>query len=187
MDYAPFVQKHRETGADITVAALPMDAARAEAFGVMKVRLLSRVCVGFMVGSHWLYSWMSAEAQHTARALIHGQHATPSASCTLAHAAWTALQVLTFGVVAAADRRQRPHRGLCGEAEGRRAAGHGGGHHRAGPRRRQVPPTHATRTVTASFSKKYNFFSNIILCGRVNGLPSTCRISIIPLCRLHQP
>jgi Nucleotidyl transferase len=40
MDYAPFVQKHRETGADITVAALPMDAARAEAFGVMKVRLL---------------------------------------------------------------------------------------------------------------------------------------------------
>ena len=37
MDYAPFVQKHRETGADITVAALPMDAARAEAFGVMKV------------------------------------------------------------------------------------------------------------------------------------------------------
>lgn len=37
MDYAPFVQKHRETGADITVAALPMDAERAEAFGVMKV------------------------------------------------------------------------------------------------------------------------------------------------------
>lgn len=38
MDYAPFVQKHRESGADITVAALPMDAERAEAFGVMKVR-----------------------------------------------------------------------------------------------------------------------------------------------------
>lgn len=43
MDYAPFVQKHRESGADITVAALPMDAARAEAFGVMKV---SRPCCG---------------------------------------------------------------------------------------------------------------------------------------------
>lgn len=37
MDYTPFVQKHRESGADITVAALPMDAERAEAFGVMKV------------------------------------------------------------------------------------------------------------------------------------------------------
>jgi glucose-1-phosphate adenylyltransferase len=43
MDYAPFVQKHRETGADITVAALPMDAERAEAFGVMKIDDAGRI------------------------------------------------------------------------------------------------------------------------------------------------
>ncbi|KAL2651324.1 hypothetical protein R1flu_019452 [Riccia fluitans] len=37
MDYQNFIQTHRETNADITVAALPMDEARAEAFGLMKI------------------------------------------------------------------------------------------------------------------------------------------------------
>lgn len=37
MDYEKFVQAHRETDADITVAALPMDEARATAFGLMKI------------------------------------------------------------------------------------------------------------------------------------------------------
>lgn len=38
MDYMDFVQKHRETGADITVSALPMDNQRASDFGLMKAR-----------------------------------------------------------------------------------------------------------------------------------------------------
>ena len=37
MDYQDFVLKHRQSGAAITVAALPMDQQRAEAFGVMKI------------------------------------------------------------------------------------------------------------------------------------------------------
>nr|ASV64037.1 ADP-glucose pyrophosphorylase small subunit [Triticum urartu] len=37
MDYEKFIQAHRETGADITVAALPMDEERATAFGLMKI------------------------------------------------------------------------------------------------------------------------------------------------------
>lgn len=37
MDYERFVQAHRETDADITVAALPMDEKRATAFGLMKI------------------------------------------------------------------------------------------------------------------------------------------------------
>lgn len=37
MDYEKFVQAHRETDADITVAALPMDEQRATAFGLMKI------------------------------------------------------------------------------------------------------------------------------------------------------
>lgn len=37
MDYQHFIQVHRETNADITVAALPMDEARATAFGLMKI------------------------------------------------------------------------------------------------------------------------------------------------------
>lgn len=32
-----FVGRHRETQADITVAALPCDAERAQAFGLMKI------------------------------------------------------------------------------------------------------------------------------------------------------
>ena len=35
MDYSRFVEHHRSTGADLTVAALPVDAAQAEAFGLM--------------------------------------------------------------------------------------------------------------------------------------------------------
>ncbi|VAI31438.1 unnamed protein product [Triticum turgidum subsp. durum] len=37
MDYQKFIQAHRETDADITVAALPMDEERATAFGLMKI------------------------------------------------------------------------------------------------------------------------------------------------------
>ncbi|KAG5561019.1 hypothetical protein RHGRI_004144 [Rhododendron griersonianum] len=37
MDYEKFILAHRETDADITVAALPMDEKRATAFGLMKI------------------------------------------------------------------------------------------------------------------------------------------------------
>lgn len=37
MDYQKFIQAHRESNADITIAALPMDEARATAFGLMKI------------------------------------------------------------------------------------------------------------------------------------------------------
>lgn len=37
MDYKEFVRKHRESGAAITIAALPCDEARASAFGLMKI------------------------------------------------------------------------------------------------------------------------------------------------------
>jgi glucose-1-phosphate adenylyltransferase len=37
MDYMKFVDHHRATGADITIGALPVDAARASDFGLMKV------------------------------------------------------------------------------------------------------------------------------------------------------
>lgn len=37
MDYREFVKKHRSSGADITIAALPCDEKRASAFGLMKI------------------------------------------------------------------------------------------------------------------------------------------------------
>lgn len=37
MDYEKFIQSHRESCADITVAALPMDEKRATSFGLMKI------------------------------------------------------------------------------------------------------------------------------------------------------
>ena len=37
MDYREFVAKHRESGAAITIAALPCDEKRASAFGLMKI------------------------------------------------------------------------------------------------------------------------------------------------------
>jgi glucose-1-phosphate adenylyltransferase len=43
MDYQQFIQVHRETNADITVAALPMDEARATAFGLMKINEKGRI------------------------------------------------------------------------------------------------------------------------------------------------
>ena len=36
MDYRRFIEHHRRTGADLTVAALPVDAKQAEAFGLMR-------------------------------------------------------------------------------------------------------------------------------------------------------
>lgn len=43
MDYQKFIQVHRETDADITVAALPMDEKRATAFGLMKIDSEGRI------------------------------------------------------------------------------------------------------------------------------------------------
>lgn len=37
MDYKAFIRAHRETGADITVSAVPMDEKRATSFGVMLI------------------------------------------------------------------------------------------------------------------------------------------------------
>lgn len=37
MDYREFVKKHRASGADITIAALPCDEKRATSFGLMKI------------------------------------------------------------------------------------------------------------------------------------------------------
>ena len=37
MDYAKFVQAHRESGADITLSVVPIDEERATAFGLMKI------------------------------------------------------------------------------------------------------------------------------------------------------
>jgi glucose-1-phosphate adenylyltransferase len=43
MDYRDFVRKHRETGAAITIAALPCDEKVASAFGLMKIDGTGRV------------------------------------------------------------------------------------------------------------------------------------------------
>ena len=43
MDYQKFIQVHRESNADITVAALPMDEKRATAFGLMKIDSEGRI------------------------------------------------------------------------------------------------------------------------------------------------
>ena len=37
MDYAKFIRHHRETGADITLSVIPVDAKRASDFGLMKI------------------------------------------------------------------------------------------------------------------------------------------------------
>lgn len=43
MDYMDFVQKHRDTGADITISVVPMDDSRASDFGLMKIDESGRV------------------------------------------------------------------------------------------------------------------------------------------------
>eukprot|EP00238_Polyblepharides_amylifera_P004644 CAMPEP_0196583516 /NCGR_PEP_ID=MMETSP1081-20130531/43877_1 /TAXON_ID=36882 /ORGANISM="Pyramimonas amylifera, Strain CCMP720" /LENGTH=457 /DNA_ID=CAMNT_0041904435 /DNA_START=204 /DNA_END=1577 /DNA_ORIENTATION=+ len=43
MDYEFFIAKHRESGADITVGAVPMDEERAAAFGLMKIDDTGRI------------------------------------------------------------------------------------------------------------------------------------------------
>lgn len=43
MDYLDFIRCHRESNADITVAALPMDEKRATAFGLMKIDETGRI------------------------------------------------------------------------------------------------------------------------------------------------
>jgi glucose-1-phosphate adenylyltransferase len=43
MDYTQFVQRHRETNADITISVIPMDEKRASDFGLMKIDDSGRV------------------------------------------------------------------------------------------------------------------------------------------------
>lgn len=43
MDYRQFVQRHRDTGADITLSVVPMDERRASDFGLMKIDNSGRV------------------------------------------------------------------------------------------------------------------------------------------------
>jgi glucose-1-phosphate adenylyltransferase len=43
MDYREFVQRHRDTGADITLSVIPMDDRRASDFGLMKIDDSGRV------------------------------------------------------------------------------------------------------------------------------------------------
>lgn len=43
MDYRQFVERHRETGADITLSVIPMDDRRASDFGLMKIDHSGRV------------------------------------------------------------------------------------------------------------------------------------------------
>lgn len=43
MDYRLFVQRHRETGADITLSVLPVDQKRASGFGILKLDDTGRV------------------------------------------------------------------------------------------------------------------------------------------------
>jgi ADP-glucose pyrophosphorylase len=48
MDYRDFVKKHRDSGAAITIAALPCAEKEATAFGLMKIDSAGRV--GAVVG-----------------------------------------------------------------------------------------------------------------------------------------
>lgn len=43
MDYSLFIQRHRETNADITLSVVPIDEKRASAFGLMKIDERGRV------------------------------------------------------------------------------------------------------------------------------------------------
>lgn len=43
MNYQDFVSRHRESGADITVAALPAEEKQAQAFGLMKIDDTGRI------------------------------------------------------------------------------------------------------------------------------------------------
>lgn len=43
MDYRQFIQRHRETGADITLSVTPIDERRASDFGLMKINESGRV------------------------------------------------------------------------------------------------------------------------------------------------
>ena len=43
MDYRDFIQRHRETGADITLSVIPIDERRASDFGLMKIDDSGRV------------------------------------------------------------------------------------------------------------------------------------------------
>jgi hypothetical protein len=68
MDYRDFVRKHRDSGADITIAALPCDEKRASAFGLMKIDSTGKVtCTHTHTSPHRGLSFpKSHEHTHTA-------------------------------------------------------------------------------------------------------------------------
>lgn len=43
MDYREFIERHRETGADVTLSVLPIDEKRASSFGLMKINESGRI------------------------------------------------------------------------------------------------------------------------------------------------
>lgn len=43
MDYRQFIQRHRDTGADITISVVPMDESRASDFGLIKTDAAGRI------------------------------------------------------------------------------------------------------------------------------------------------
>jgi glucose-1-phosphate adenylyltransferase len=43
MNYADFIQRHRETKADVTISVVPMDEERASDFGLMTIDKVGRV------------------------------------------------------------------------------------------------------------------------------------------------
>jgi glucose-1-phosphate adenylyltransferase len=43
MDYRPFIRRHQETGADVTLSTLPVDESRASSFGLLKVNESGRI------------------------------------------------------------------------------------------------------------------------------------------------
>lgn len=43
MDYRQFVERHRETGADVTLSVIPIEQRRASDFGLMKIDSAGRV------------------------------------------------------------------------------------------------------------------------------------------------
>ena len=43
MDYSKFIQHHRETGADVTLSVIPVDAKKASSFGLMKIDDTGRI------------------------------------------------------------------------------------------------------------------------------------------------
>lgn len=72
MDYMKFVNYHRDTGADITIGAIPYSADRAKDFGLMKIDERRRIQVWhgidrFAYGDQMRRTW---ESRHRLGALV---------------------------------------------------------------------------------------------------------------------